>query len=186
MGWSGDEINLQSRQMNFPTADEHLEQQKVDIILHSLGLMNLLKDWIVWGISKVLFSVISVIWKNKSITGRKLPEVILFSSIAHENLGGFLPDPQNKNKINLFASEVDFPKGNLVKITFNPKGCRYAILSSISPGSCAKWFYKAGLLLLHYSMVERASSWNSQLSRGGGLSFHLFFPGPLADDERNY
>src|SRR5665647_411145 len=43
LGWSADEINLQPRPLNFGTSDEHLTQQKADIIFACFGLNEAFK-----------------------------------------------------------------------------------------------------------------------------------------------
>ena len=98
LGWSADEVNLRPRPVNFGTLNEHLQQQKADIIFASFGLneafdgpdsLQVFKE----DLRKFLSEL-----QQKKFNGRTFPEIILISPIAHEELGGFLPDPTIHNK----------------------------------------------------------------------------------------
>lgn len=174
MGWSADEINLQSRPLNFPTADEHLEQQKADIIFAFFGLNESFKGLDSLENFKRSLSGYLGHLKKQKYNGQKAPEVILFSPIAHENLGGFLPDPalQNKN-LQLYtegmkevAKSLNIPFIDLFEATMkrmehadsltingihlNDKG--YRLVSEIMAGALdfpvAKWKQQGDLLNL--------------------------------------
>lgn len=97
MGWSADEVGLQPRPYNFGTLDEHLTLQKADIIFACFGLNEAFKgpDSLAnfkHGLSGFLSHL-----KQQKYNSKSAPEIILVSPIAHEELGGNLPDPKEHN-----------------------------------------------------------------------------------------
>src|SRR5690606_1498544 len=117
LAWSADEITLRPRPLGFGTLDDHLQQQKADIIFAFFGLNEAFKGLdSVSNFKEDLHAFLSHL-TTQSYNGRNSPQVILVSPIAHEALGGFLPDPKAQN-INLeayskemkkVASELDIP-----------------------------------------------------------------------------
>ena len=98
MGWSADEVTLRSRPLNFGSLDEHLAQQQADIIIACFGLNEAYKGVdSVETFKKQLNDFLQHLQQQK-YNGQKTPDVILVSPIAHENLGGLLPDPAEHNK----------------------------------------------------------------------------------------
>lgn len=97
LAWSADEVNLQVRPLNFGTLDEHLQQQKADIIFACFGLNEAFNgpDSLM-GFKQQLEGYLSHLQKQK-YNGRSSPSIILVSPIAHEELGGALPDPADHN-----------------------------------------------------------------------------------------
>src|SRR5690606_19002246 len=101
----------------FGTLDDHLQQQKADIIFAFFGLNEAFKGLdSVSNFKEDLHAFLSHLSTQK-YNGKSSPQVILVSPIAHEALGGFLPDPKAQN-INLeaytkemkkVASELDIP-----------------------------------------------------------------------------
>lgn len=98
LGWSADEINQQSRPFKFASLDEHLTQQKAQVIFACYGLNEAFKGKDSLDAFKQQLSVYLQHLKGQQYDGAKNPEVILISPIAHEKLGGFLPDPSGHNK----------------------------------------------------------------------------------------
>lgn len=98
MGWSADEIGLQPRPYNFGSADEHLTQQQAGWIIACFGLNEAFKG----PDSLPAFQQQLSDWlshlQQQRYDGKSAPRVILVSPIAHENLGGFLPDPAMHNR----------------------------------------------------------------------------------------
>lgn len=98
LGWSADEINLQPRPLNFGTVDEHLTQQKADIIFACFGLNEAFKGPDSLGNFKHQLSVYLQHLQKQKYNGQKAPLIILVSPIAQEKMGGFLPDPAAQNE----------------------------------------------------------------------------------------
>jgi glucose/arabinose dehydrogenase/lysophospholipase L1-like esterase/azurin len=127
LAWSADEITLRPRPLGFGTLDDHLQQQKADIIFAFFGLNEAFKGLdSVSNFKEDLHAFLSHL-TTQSYNGRNSPQVILVSPIAHEALGGFLPDPKAQN-INLeayskemkkVASELDIPFIDLFTPTKN-------------------------------------------------------------------
>jgi hypothetical protein len=127
LAWSADEINLQPRPVNFGTLDEHLQQQKADIIFACYGLNEAFKGPDSLETFKhQMVSYLSHLKKQK-YNGHSEPKVILVSPIAHERLGGFLPDPTEHNySLKLYsqamrevANDMDIPFIDLYEPTSN-------------------------------------------------------------------
>ncbi|MDQ3291534.1 MAG: GDSL-type esterase/lipase family protein, partial [Bacteroidota bacterium] len=98
LAWSADEINLQPRPVNFGTLDQHLQQQKADIIFACFGLNEAFKGPdSLQSFGQQLRNYLNHLQQQK-YNGRSTSKVILVSPIAHEKLGGFLPDPAAHNK----------------------------------------------------------------------------------------
>lgn len=98
LGWSGDEINKQSRPLNFATLDQHLRKHKAQIIFACYGLNEAFKGKdSLESFKEQLSTFLGNLQKGK-YDGERSPEIILISPIAHEKLGGFLPDPSEHNK----------------------------------------------------------------------------------------
>ncbi|MGK6350986.1 PVC-type heme-binding CxxCH protein [Parapedobacter sp. DT-150] len=98
LAWSADEVTLRPRPLNFGTLDEHLTQQAADVILVCFGLNEAFKGPdSLSSFAKDLRGFLSHL-KQQQYNGTEPPQVILVSPIAHEKLGGFLPDPAEHNK----------------------------------------------------------------------------------------
>ena len=98
MGWSADEVNLQPRPLNFPDLHEDLTRLKADKIFLFFGMNESFKgpDSLA-GYKENLRSLIDDL-RSQSYNGKSAPELILVSPIAHEKLGGHMPDPEKHNK----------------------------------------------------------------------------------------
>ena len=98
LGWSADEVNLRPRPVNFGTLNEHLQQQNADIIFACFGLNEAFDGPDSLEVFKQdLTSFLSHL-QQKKFNGRTPPKIVLISPIAHEELGGFLPDPTIDNR----------------------------------------------------------------------------------------
>ncbi|QNF33750.1 HEAT repeat domain-containing protein [Adhaeribacter swui] len=98
LAWSADEVNLQPRPVNFGSLDQHLQNQKADVIFACFGLNEAFKgpdslQSFQQQLSKFLRHL-----QQQKYNGRSTPQVILVSPIAHEKLVGFLPDPAAHNQ----------------------------------------------------------------------------------------
>ncbi|MCH9655419.1 MAG: SGNH/GDSL hydrolase family protein [Planctomycetes bacterium] len=98
LAWSGDTLNLRPRPLNFGSLDDHLHQQKADIIIACFGMnesfagQDGLKEFSdSW--EKFLNHLAS-----QKYNGTSTPRVVLISPIAHENRGPPFPDPAGHNQ----------------------------------------------------------------------------------------
>lgn len=98
MGWSADEVNLQPRPLNFGSLDNHLAEQKADIIFACFGLNEAFKGPDSLQNFKQQLSGFLQHLQQQKYNGHSVPSIILVSPIAHEKLGGFLPDPAIHNQ----------------------------------------------------------------------------------------
>lgn len=98
LGWSADEINLQPRPLNFGTLDEHLKEQKADIIFACYGLNEAFDGPDSLETFKQQLSAYLQHLQQQRYDGSRIPEIILVSPIAHEKMGGFLPNPSQHNE----------------------------------------------------------------------------------------
>jgi glucose/arabinose dehydrogenase/azurin len=107
LAWSADEISLRPRPLNFGTLDEHLYQQKADVIFAFFGLNESFKG--LDGLENFkndLNSFLSNL-KDQQYNSSSNPQIILVSPIAHEDLRGFLPDPSANNKnLELYTEQM--------------------------------------------------------------------------------
>lgn len=118
LGWSADEINAQSRPMNFPSLDEHLTKQKAQIIFACYGLNEAFKGKDSVASFKQQLTQYLQHLKEQKYDGVNNPQLILVSPIAHEKLGGFLPDPSNHNKNLELYSEAMSEVSDALQIPF--------------------------------------------------------------------
>lgn len=98
MAWSADEVSLRPRPLNFGSLDEYLSREKVDVIFASFGLNESFHGLDSLEIFKSQLSSLLEHLDEQHFNGNSSPEIILFSPIFHENLGGFLPDPMGHNR----------------------------------------------------------------------------------------
>lgn len=98
LAWSADEVSLRPRPLNFGTLDEHLQQQEADIIFVCFGLNEAFKGRDSLDNFKRDLQDFIAHLQQRQYNNKETPQIILVSPIAHENLGGFLPDPAAHNK----------------------------------------------------------------------------------------
>jgi len=98
LAWSADEVNLRPRPLNFGTLDEHLTQQEADVIFVCFGLNESFKGKdSLENFKRDLRAFIDHL-QHQRYNGIDTPEVILVSPIAHEKMGGLLPEPSGHNQ----------------------------------------------------------------------------------------
>lgn len=114
LAWSADEVSLRPRPLNFGTLDEHLKQQEADIIFACFGLNEAFKGPdSLESFKRDLNGLLSHL-QQQSYNGKRPPRIILISPIAHEELGGFLPDPAEHNKhLELYVKGMEEVAGKL-------------------------------------------------------------------------
>ncbi|QMU28745.1 PVC-type heme-binding CxxCH protein [Adhaeribacter radiodurans] len=98
LAWSADEVNLQPRPVNFGTVYEHLQEQKADIIFAFFGLNEAFQGSDSLESFKHQLANYLRHLQQQKFNGHSNPQIILVSPIAHEMLGGFLPDPAVHNQ----------------------------------------------------------------------------------------
>lgn len=98
LGWSADEIAMRSRPLNFPTQDELLTTYKADYILACYGLNEAFKGPDSLEAFQAQLTTYLQHLQQQRYNGKGAPQVVLVSPIAHEQLGGFLPDADAHNK----------------------------------------------------------------------------------------
>ncbi len=98
MGWSADEPNLQPRPLNFGNVHEHLADQKADIIFMCFGLNESFKGKDSLEQFKKNLDAFTKELQSHKYNGKSAPTLIYVSPIAHENVGGLLPDGTEHNK----------------------------------------------------------------------------------------
>ncbi|MFZ4262747.1 PVC-type heme-binding CxxCH protein [Sphingobacterium sp. HJSM2_6] len=107
LGWSADEINLHVRPFNFGTVDQHLTEQKASVIFASYGLNEAFKGIDSLENFKTELQGFVNHLKSQKYNGKSTPQIILVSPIAHEALGGYLPNPSEHNKnLKLYRSAM--------------------------------------------------------------------------------
>lgn len=98
LGWSADEVSLRPRPLNFGTLEQHLHEQGANVIIACFGMNEAFKGPdSLDAFKEDLRSLLSGL-QHHHHDGGKPPEIILVSPIAHEKLGGFLPDPGEHNR----------------------------------------------------------------------------------------
>ena len=96
-GWSGDEVALQPRPLNFIGMKEWLANHETDVIIACFGMNESFSGD--EGLSQFSQDLDAWIKSHLSSTynGSTSPRIILVSPIAHENLGSPLPDGEEHN-----------------------------------------------------------------------------------------
>ena len=98
MGWSADELSLKPRPEGFGDRHRYLQQEQADLIFVCFGMNEAFQ-----GRKRLekfehdLDSLIEDLLAHQ-YNGRSAPQIVLVSPIAHENLGGLLPDGNEHNK----------------------------------------------------------------------------------------
>lgn len=99
LGFSGDEITNRPRSANFGDADQWLTKSKADVVLCFFGYNEALRgEGEIDGFKKNLKAMINSMALNR-YNGETPPKLVIFSPIAHENIGSpHLPDGTENNK----------------------------------------------------------------------------------------
>jgi lysophospholipase L1-like esterase len=98
LGWSADTVaGPNVRPLNFGDQSQHLSEQKPDIIFACYGMSESFGGD--EGLEKFRGDLTSWVQQTKSanFSGKSTPRLVLVSPIAHERLGGKLPDPTAHN-----------------------------------------------------------------------------------------
>lgn len=98
LAWSGDTLKLQPRPLNFGSLDDHLKDQKADVIIACFGMSESFA-----GPSGI--KAYTEHWEEflnhldtQKYNGSTPPRVVMLSPISHENMGPPLPDPTEHNQ----------------------------------------------------------------------------------------
>ncbi len=97
MGWSADELTLMPRPLNFGELETHLSEAKADLIFLCFGMNESFKG--AEGVREFADDLADFVDRLSAgrFNGESPPRLVLVSPIAHENLGGFWPDPAAHN-----------------------------------------------------------------------------------------
>ena len=107
LAWNADEVSLRPRPLDFGTLDDHLHQQKADVVFACFGLNEAFKGQEgLSDFSKDLQDFLKHL-KQQQFNGKNSPQIVLVSPIAQENKGGFLPDPKvNNQNLSLYTEQM--------------------------------------------------------------------------------
>ncbi|MDB6119208.1 MAG: putative cytochrome c [Verrucomicrobiaceae bacterium] len=97
LSWSADEITLRPRPDGFGDLNEHLTNEKADVIIGAFGFNESFK-----GIEAVpefekLLAAFLIELKSHRYNGQTAPRIVLISPIGSENLGPPMPDGKETN-----------------------------------------------------------------------------------------
>ena len=97
MGWSGDEVALMPRPLNFGELEEHLEDRKADVILLCFGSSESFAGEA--GVGKFAADYRALIerLRSRKFNGESPARLVLVSPPAHEQLGPPWPDAGPRN-----------------------------------------------------------------------------------------
>ena len=98
LSWSADEVTLRPRPDGFGDLNEHLANEKADVIIGAFGFNESFK-----GIQAVpefekLLAAFLIEFKSHQYNGRAAPRIVLVSPIGSENLGPPMPDGKETNE----------------------------------------------------------------------------------------
>ncbi|GIT05228.1 MAG: hypothetical protein CM1200mP29_06390 [Verrucomicrobiota bacterium] len=152
-GFGGDKVNNRPRNKGFPSADSYLEISKADVILAFWGYNESFDD------SADAYRADLAKWvddtKGKKYNGENAPRIVLFSPIAHENLGQTnLPDGSANNaRLAKYAEAT--------RQVANEKGVEFVDLFGQS-----QELYARSKTPLTINGIHLTSRGNNQLARG--------------------
>ena len=97
MGWSADELSLRPRPEGFGDRHRYLQREQADLIFACFGMNEAFQG--PGGLEKFEDDLDALIedLRAHQYNGRSAPRIVLVSPIAHENLGGLLPDGKEHN-----------------------------------------------------------------------------------------
>lgn len=168
LGWSGDEVNQQSRPFRFPSMDDQLSELKAQVIIASYGLNEAFKGRDSLEVFKTQLAVYLQHLRSQKYDGANTPQLILLSPIAHEKLGGFLPNPAEHNKnlalytegMREVAAGLNIPFIDLLEPTRKLQSGKNSI--TINGIHLNDNGYKAVCEIIAQSLGLPASTWNDQ------------------------
>jgi len=168
-GFGGDKVNNRPRNNGFPSADTYLEISKADVILAFWGYNESFDN------SPDAYRADLTKWidetNGKKYNDKGAPTIVLFSPIAHENLGqANLPDGSANNERLAKYAEV-------TRQVANEKGVEFVDLFDLSQD-----LYERSKLPLTINGIHLTSKGNNQLARG--IHKSLFGKSPRASGRK--
>ena len=133
MGWSADEVALRPRPKGFGDRHRSLTQEKADVIFACFGMNESFAG--ADGLSQFEIDLGTLIQDLHAhhYNGESSPQIVLISPVAHQNLGGFLPDGREHNKsLELYTksmAKVARGRNILFVDLFTPSGQMFALPS---------------------------------------------------------
>ncbi|HRX82699.1 MAG TPA: SGNH/GDSL hydrolase family protein, partial [Pirellulaceae bacterium] len=134
LGFSGDELTLRLRSSNFGSPDSWLEKAKADVIFAFFGYNESHAG--AAGLDKFKQDLADQIkqMQAQKYNGESAPRIVIFSPIAHEDLGDRnLPDgSENNSRLELYtAAMAEVAKANDVVFVdlFHPTQAEYKLSS---------------------------------------------------------
>jgi len=97
MGWSADELTLKPRPVGFGDRHRYLEREETDVIFACFGMNESFQGK--GELEKFKADLVALVedLQSHKFNGESAPRIVLVSPIAHENLGGVLPDGKEHN-----------------------------------------------------------------------------------------
>lgn len=93
-GWSGDDLSIQLRPLNFPSPEDQLRNFKPDVIIACYGMNESFNG----SDSLASFRNNLLQFHRQFQAIASSPEIIFVSPIAHENMGSHFPNPEEHNR----------------------------------------------------------------------------------------
>ncbi len=177
LGYSGDELTLRLRSAGFGTPDEHLTKNKTDVVFAFFGYnesfggeagLDTFKKDLRDFIDHTL---------GQQYNGRSAPQLVLFSPVAHENLGDpNLPDGKaNNERLELYtrAMQETAKEANVVFVDlFHPTLAAYdshAEPLSINGVHLNEAGHRVVAQIIHQALFADAPAWDPQSSASQAL-----------------
>lgn len=108
LGWSGDEIDIHSRPLNFPSQDSLLCEHKADIILVCYGMNESYRGVDSLASFGIKLKKYLEDLKSKKYNKQSSPQIVLISPIAFEEKENVEIDAKSRNKLlSLYVQEMD-------------------------------------------------------------------------------
>ncbi|QDT29776.1 SGNH/GDSL hydrolase family protein [Gimesia panareensis] len=98
LAWSGDTLTLQPRPLNFGSLDDHLQEEKADVIIACFGMNESFAGPSGVKAYREHWEQFLKHLQSQKYNGKTPPRVAILSPIAHENMGAPLPDPVKHNQ----------------------------------------------------------------------------------------
>ena len=176
MGWPGDTLTLQPRPLNFGSLDEHLTQQKADVVLACFGMSESFKG--PDGAAKFESDLTAFVrhQRTQKFNGKTPPRLVLVSPIFHEPLGHPLPDPKEHNRSLQIYSEA---MGRVAKKERVPLVDLFRATQALASAEPTQKLTTGGIHLNEYgywavgqiiaeSLAPRPQSWRIEIDAAAG------------------
>lgn len=98
MGWSGDEVALRPRPLNFGDLHTHLEEQGADVIFAAFGMNESYAGEAGLEAFRVGLDTLVQAMRGRRYNGSTPPRIVLLSPIAHERVSRVPLDPADHNR----------------------------------------------------------------------------------------